>query len=154
MKFLNAVVKPCNAIEVSKILRYADERKIPVWIHGSGTALHGATRPKCKCIVLNTSRMSDIEFFEDYGYIECGAGVRVLELSKILENKGYFLPLIPGSRMVSTVGGGIAVNTSEHMVDSCFGKPIDYVLGLEVVLPNGEIIETGQKLYADPQALI
>lgn len=145
-----AVVKPANAREVSEILRYANEKRIPVWIHGSGTALHGAARPKRKCIVISTSRMSDVEIFEDHGYLECGPGVRILDLSIMLDKKGYFLPLMPGSRMIATVGGAIAVNTSGHLVDSCLGKPVDYVLGLEVVLPTGEIIETGTKAMRRP----
>ena len=148
-----AVVKPSSAEEVSEILKYANKHKIPVWVHGSGTALHGATRPKCRCIVLSTSRMKDVKIYEDHEYFECGPGVRVEELSDILEKRGYFLPLMPGSRPVATVGGGIAVNTSGHLVDSCIGKPSDYVLGLQVVLPTGEIIETGTKALRRPAGI-
>jgi len=147
------VVKPANAKEVSEVLKYANKNKVPVWVHGSGTALHGATRPKRNCIVLSTSRMTDVKIYEDRGYLECGPGIRVLDLSTMLDKRGYFLPLMPGSRMVATVGGGISVNTSGHLIDSCFGKPIDYVLGLEVVLPTGEIIETGTKALRRPSGL-
>jgi len=57
-----AVVKPSSEEEVSEILKYANKHKIPVWAYGSGAALHGATRPKCKCIVLSTSRRKMLKY--------------------------------------------------------------------------------------------
>ena len=83
--------------------------------------------------------------FEDFGFFECGPGCICESVAKEIERCGYFLPLAPGSRLIASMGGLIANNTSAHIVDASIGKPGDYVLGLEVILPNGEIIETGTK---------
>jgi len=82
---------------------------------------------------------------KDYGFVEFGPGHRVLFIKEQLEKEGYFLPLVPGSIRVASIGGIISNNTSAHAVDSCLGKPRDYILGLEVVLPTGEVLETGTK---------
>lgn len=141
-----AVVKPKSAQEVSQILKYANEAKIPVAIHGSGTSFIFSSRPKRKdSIVLSTSRFNSVELFENDGYVEVGAGVITYDLEQFLLRHGYMLPINTGSKLVSTVGGAFAVNTIGHMVDACAGKPADHALGLEVVLPTGEIIETGTK---------
>jgi len=141
-----AVVKPKSSQEVSQILQYANENKIPVAIHGSGTSFIFSSRPKKKgSIVLSTSEFNTVEFFEEDGYVEVGAGVTTYELELSLLQRGYMLPISTGSKLVSTIGGAFAVNTIGHMVDACAGKPADHALGLEVVLPTGEIIETGTK---------
>jgi glycolate oxidase len=89
--------------------------------------------------------MNDIEIFEDFGFFECGPGCICESVAKEIESRGYFLPIAPGSRLIASMGGLIANNTSAHVVDASIGKPGDYVLGVEVVLPDGEIIETGTK---------
>lgn len=139
------VVRPGSTKEVSTLMQYADSRKIPVYVRGSGTSLHGASSYRHKGIVLNVSRLTHLNVMQEDGFMELGPGHRVLHVKEELEKKGYFLPLVPGSIRVASVGGLICNNTSAHAVDSCIGKPRDYVLGLEAVLPNGEIIETGTK---------
>jgi len=147
------VVKPGNTEEVASILKLANEKKIPVVIHGSGTALHGNTRPKRKGILLNTSRLNNFKINEDYMYFTCGPGAVCIDVMNALESEGYFLPLYPGSLLSATMGGLVAINTIGHMVDSCFGKPINHVLALEVVLPNGEIIKTGSDSLRKPAGI-
>lgn len=147
------VVKPGNTEEVSLILKYANEKKIPVVIHGSGTALHGNTRPKRKGILLNTSRLNQFEIDEDYMYFTCGPGAVCADVMNTLENEGYFLPIYPGSLLTATMGGLVAINTIGHMVDSCYGKPINHVLALEVVLPTGEIIKAGSDSLRRPAGI-
>ena len=140
-----AIVMPKSKNEVSEILKYASRMKIPVFVRGSGTSFTGASRYHIPGIVINTHRMNDIEIFEDYGFFECGPGCICESVAKEIETRGYFLPFAPGSRLIASMGGLIANNTSAHIVDASIGKPGDYVLGLEVVLPTGEIIETGTK---------
>lgn len=144
------VVMPSGAEEISEILRYANTIDIPVYIRGSGTSFTGASRPHMPGIVINTRRLNEIEILEDYGYFECGAGCRVAEVSEELDKRGYFLPVVPGSRRVASMGGIMANNTSGHVIDASIGKPADYVLGLQAVLPTGEIIETGTKGLRKP----
>ncbi len=138
-----SVVLPGSKEEVSEIFRYANKNTIPVFIRGSGTQLNGASRPHTPGIVILTRRMNRIEVLEDSCYFECECGARCGDVTKTLEKSGYFLPLYPGSRVIASMGGLISNNTSGHLTDPRTGKPGDYVLGLEVVLPTGEIIETG-----------
>jgi len=141
-----AVVRPTTAQEVSKVLRYANEHKVPVYIHGSGTSFKGSAKPKREnSIILSTSRLNSFEMFEDDLYFEVGAGVNQLDLELMLLERGYMLPMNIGSKFGATIGGAIAINTIGHMVDICLGKIIDHVMGVEAVLPSGEIIETGTK---------
>jgi len=147
------VVKPANTQEVSQILKYANEHRIPVVVHGSGTSLIGNARPKRKGIVLSMSRINHIYVDEDYMYLKCGAGARCIDVKNELEKRGYFLPMYPGSLLSATIGGLIATNTIGHMVDSVYGRPINYVLGLEVVLPTGEILKTGTDSLRRPAGI-
>jgi len=139
------VVRPGSAEEVGKVMEYANSKKIPVFVRGSGTSLQGAARFHHKGIVLNVSRLTHLNIMKEYGFVEFGPGHRVLHVKEELEKEGYFLPLVPGSIRVASIGGIISNNTSAHAIDSCLGKPRDYVLGLEVVLPTGEILETGTR---------
>jgi len=138
-----AVVRPSNSQEISKILKYANEKLMPVHIHGSGTSLVGLARPKTNCILLDTARMKEITVYPERSYFEAGPGAHLAQVRKVLAQHKAMLPVFPGSELVATIGGTIAVNTSAHGVDAALGKPGDYVLGLEVVLPTGEIIHTG-----------
>ena len=139
------VVRPSSTEEVSKLMEYANSQKIPVFVRGSGTSLQGASRYRHKGIVLNVSRLTHLNIMKEYGFVEFGPGHRVLYVKEQLEKEGYFLPLVPGSIRVASIGGIISNNTSAHAIDACLGKPRDYVLGLEVVLPTGEVLETGTK---------
>jgi len=148
------VVKPTSAQEVSAVVKYANEEKIPIYIHGAGTAFKGSTRPKRPgSILLTTQGLVSIEIDEDDMYFEAGSGVNQYELEKLLQRHGYMLPMNIGSKFSSTLGGAVAVNTVGHMVDICLGKIIDYVMGIEVVLPNGEIIETGTRSIRRPAGI-
>jgi glycolate oxidase len=148
-----AVVRPANSQEVSWILRYANEKLIPVHVHGSGTSLVGLSRPKAKGIVLDTGRMKAIRIYPERGYFEVEPGMHVAEVKKALAKHRAMLPVFPGSELVATIGGTIAVNTSAHGVDAALGKPGDFILGLEVVLPTGEVIQTGTESTRRPAGI-
>mgnify|MGYP000645614422 CR=1 FL=1 len=144
------VVRPGNAEEISRVLRYANEKLIPVHVRGSGTSLVGLARPKTNCILLDLRRIRDIKVYPERGYFEAGAGARLWEIRKILANYDCILPIYPGSERIATIGGAVASNTSAHAVDAALAKPGDFVLGLEVVLPTGEIINTGTESTRRP----
>lgn len=139
----HVVVLPNNKEEISEILKYANGKKIPVFVRCSGTQLNGPSRPHTPGIVLNTKRMNSFEIIEEGGYFECEPGVRCKDMADALKTKGYYLPVYPGSQVIASMGGLISNNTSGHLTDPYTGKPGDYVHGLDVVLPTGEIIETG-----------
>lgn len=148
-----AVVRPGNTEEVAAVLGYATEKKIPVHTHGSGTSLVGLGRPKTNCIVLDTARMQDLAVFPERGYFEVGPGMHIGKLRKALAPYNALLPVFPGSEPVATIGGSISVNTSAHAVDASIFKPGDYVLGLDVVLPTGEILHTGTESTRKPAGI-
>jgi glycolate oxidase len=148
-----AVVRPADSREVSAVLRYANQRAIPVHTHGSGTSLVGLGRPKTNAIVLDTGRMQKLEIFPERGYFEVEAGMHIGKLRKALAPHKALLPIFPGSEPVATIGGSVAVNTSAHAVDASLCKPGDYVLGLEVVLASGEILNTGTESTRKPAGI-
>jgi len=149
-----AVVKPRSTQEVSKVVKYANERRMPIYIHGAGTAFKGSPRPKrAGSIILSTQRLTSFEMYEDDLYFEVGAGVNQLDLEQTLLKRGYMLPMNVGSKYSATMGGAVATNTIGHMVDICLGKLIDFVMGVEVVLPNGEIFETGTRSIRRPAGI-
>ena len=148
-----AVVRPADSTEVSQVLRYANQKGIPVHTHGSGTSLVGLGRPKTNGIVLDMGRMKGLDVFPERGYFEVGAGVHVGKLRQALEPYHALLPAFPGSELIATIGGLISVNTSAHAVDATLFKPGDYVLGMEVVLPTGEILETGTESPRRPAGI-
>ncbi len=145
-----AVARPANAAQVAQVLKYANQKKLPVHIHGSGTSLVGLARPKARGIVLDTARLQMLDIYPERAYFEAGAGVHLAKVRAALTPHKALLPIFPGSELVATIGGSISVNTSAHAVDSALGKPGDYVLGLEVVLPTGEIIQTGTESLRRP----
>ena len=141
-----AVVRPESVKQVSKFLEYANRYKIPVYVRGAGTAFKGSSRPKREdSIILSMERFTSFEMHEEDMYFEVGAGVVQLDLERMLVERGYMLPMNVGSKFSGTIGGAVAINTIGHMVDICLGKIIDHVMGVEAVLPNGGIIETGTR---------
>jgi glycolate oxidase len=101
------VVKPTTAEGVAKTLRYANERKIPVYIHGAGTAFKGSPKPKRPgSILLSTQGLSSVEPHEEDLYYELGAGVNLYELEKVLQKRGFMLPMHIGSKFSSTIRRG------------------------------------------------
>ena len=140
-----AIVLPKTAEEISEILRVANEFPVPVYIRGSGTSLAGASRYKHPGVVISTHRMDGIKFYEDYGYAECEPGCVCYDTMQAFEAHGAFLPVAPGSKLIASMGGLVANNTSAHIIDASIGKFSDYILGVQAVLPTGEIVETGTK---------
>ena len=140
-----AVVRPGSAEEISEILKLANEHQFPVFPRGSGTSFTGSGRPAHRGLVVNLNRLNHINIIPEYGFMECGPGATVDKVNQVLEQAGYFLPVYPGSRLVASMGGVISNNTSGHIIDACIGKPADYVLGVDAVLPTGEIVEAGTK---------
>ncbi len=136
------VVAPKDAKEVSAVLKIANYYKIPVTTWGAGGGTQGGALPVCGGIVLDTKRMNKIYDVNEKGmYIECGTGAIYKHIEWAANEKGYATMHYPSSLTCSTVGGflahrGIGVSSTKY------GKIDDMVLQMEVVLPNGDIIET------------
>ncbi|MCQ5375120.1 MAG: FAD-binding oxidoreductase [Methanomassiliicoccales archaeon] len=141
----DVVVQPRTTEQVSRILRFANENRIPVLARGGGTGLCGSAVPIKGGIVMDMTKMNQIKEIrvEDL-YCVVGPGVIYDKLNEALAPYGFFFPPTPGSGEACTIGGMVATNAS-GMRAIKYGATRDYVLGLEVVLANGEVIRTGTR---------
>ena len=145
----DAVVSPRNAEEVSEILKICNQYGVPIVPRGSGTNLCAGTCPTEGGVVLLFKHMNKIlEIDEENLTITVQPGVITLDLINAIEEKGLFYPPDPSSMKISTIGGNINEN-SGGLRGLKYGVTRDYVIGLEAVLPNGDIITTGGKLAKD-----
>ena len=134
---------PTTRDEVSKILSLANEHRIPVTPRGAGTGLAGAAVPNQGGLVLDLCRMNkilEIRIADRLAIVQPGAVYADLE--RALSRYGYFFPPDPASSSVCTLGGNVATNAG-GMRGAKYGVTKDYVMGLEVVLPNGRTMRTG-----------
>jgi len=139
----DVVVWPSSTGEVSAILRLANERGVPVVPWSGGSSLEGNPIPVQGGILLAMYRMNKIvEIREDDLQVVAQPGVVYDKLNAQLRRLGMFFPPAPGSSDVATIGGMVSNNAS-GMRAFKYGVTRDYVLKLEVVLPNGEIITVG-----------
>lgn len=144
-KMPDIVVQAISAGEVSKVMKYAYENNIPVTPRGSGTGLVGAAVPLKGGIVIDLSRMNRmLELDEENLTLTLEPGVLLMEISKYVEEFDLFYPPDPGEKS-ATIGGNISTNAG-GMRAVKYGVTRDYVRGLEVVLPNGDIVELGGKV--------
>ncbi|NBG87745.1 FAD-binding oxidoreductase [Isachenkonia alkalipeptolytica] len=139
------LVEPISTEETSKIMEYAYEQNIPVTPRGQGTGLVGSAVALYGGIMLNMSRMNNIlELDEENLTVTVEPGVLLMELSKFVESNDLFYPPDPGEKS-ATLAGNINTNAG-GMRAVKYGVTRDYVRGLELVLPNGEIMEVGGKI--------
>lgn len=140
-----ALVDVLSTDEVSKIMTYAYENNIPVVARGSGTGLVGASVPIYGGIMLNMCGMNKIlELDEENLTLTVEPGVLLMEISKYVEERDFFYPPDPGEKS-ATIAGNINTNAG-GMRAVKYGVTRDYIRGLEVVLPNGSIINLGAKV--------
>jgi glycolate oxidase len=143
------VILPVNVEEISRIIRYAREHKVPVVTRGSGTGLSGGSVPVPDCIVLCLVKMDRILELDTKNLtVFCEAGVITQRIADAADSAGLLYPPDPGSIRVSTIGGNVAENAG-GLRGLKYGITRDYVMGLEVVLASGEIIWLGNKCVKD-----
>lgn len=139
------VVKPANTEEVAEVVKVASEEEINIIPRGAGTNLSGGTIPIENSVVVVLTRMNKIlEIDEENLTATVEAGAITEELCNRVEEKELLFPPDPGSMSVSTIGGNIA-ECAGGLRGLKYGVTKDYVMGLEIVLPNGKIIEIGGK---------
>ena len=141
----DVVVMPSTTEEVSAIVKLANHHKIPVVARGGGTGLSGHAVPVKGGIVLSTRRMTRIidVRVEDL-YVRVQPGIINDDLNKVLMERSFYFPPTPGSGKVATIGGMVANNAS-GMRAIKYGATRDYVMGMEVVLPTGDIAHFGTR---------
>ena len=144
-KMPDIVIQAITTDEVSKVMKYAYENNIPVTPRGSGTGLVGAAVPLKGGIVIDLSRMNKmLELDEENLTLTLESGVLLMDIGKYVEESDLFYPPDPGEKS-ATIGGNISTNAG-GMRAVKYGVTRDYVRGLEVVLPNGEVVELGGKV--------
>jgi glycolate oxidase len=140
-----AAIWPTSSEQVSRILAMANKHCFAVIPRGAGTGMAGAAVPFRGGLVLDLCRMNkilDIKIVDRLAVVQ--PGVVYADLQKALESHGFFFPPDPASGSVCTIGGNVATNAG-GMKGAKYGVTKDYVLGLEVVLPDGRIMKTGSK---------
>lgn len=140
-----AVARPVSTREVAAILRLANRELFPVVPRGAGSGMSGGSVPVKGGLVLSLERMNRIlEIDEDDRIAVVEPGVVTGDLQREVESRGLFYPPDPASHQFSTMGGNVA-ECAGGLRAVKYGVTRDYVLGLEVVLPTGEIINTGAR---------
>ncbi len=146
------VVKPADNKEISAILKLANSEKIPVFVRGGGTGLCGGAVPTKDGILLSMERLDKIEELDkDNLMLVAQAGVTFGQMLQVVEGAGLFFPPHPGDEGAQ-LGGLVALNAGGSRAVK-YGIIRNFVKGLEVVLPSGEIITLGGKLLKNNQGL-
>ncbi len=141
----DAAVWPVNTEQVSAIMKLANREMFPVVPRGAGTSLAGLAVPQQGGVVLDFGRMDKIiEINIEDRLVVVQPGVVYDDLARALSPYGFFFPPDPASASVCTLGGNVATNAG-GIKGAKYGTTKDYVLALEVVLPDGRILHTGSK---------
>ncbi|KAI5864633.1 D-lactate dehydrogenase 2 mitochondrial precursor [Durotheca rogersii] len=140
------VLKPASTEQVSKILKYCNENVLAVVPQGGNTGLVGGSVPVFDEIVVSTSRMNQIRFFDDVsGVLVADAGVILEVADQFLAEKGYIFPLDLGAKGSCHIGGNVSTNAGGLRLLR-YGSLHGSVLGVEAVLPDGTILDDLSRL--------
>jgi len=141
----DAIVFPGSAEEIALIMKTANEYKMPVIPRGAGTGLSGGSVPVKNGLVLNLCRLNRIlEINQKDYYAVVESGVITQTLNDAVAKLGLMYPPDPSSMKTSTIGGNVAENAG-GLRGLKYGVTKDYVMGMEVVTPTGEILKTGTR---------
>jgi glycolate oxidase len=144
-----AVVFPKTTAEVAACVKLAAENRIPVVTRGSGTGLSGGSVPQDGCLVICLVRMDAILEVDPRNLtLTAQPGAITLKIDEAAETHGLFYPPDPGSMKISTIGGNVAEN-SGGLRGLKYGVTRNYIMGLEVVLPDASIVRLGNKCVKD-----
>lgn len=137
------VLQPITTSEVSSIMKYCNEHGIPVTPRGAGTGLSGGALPVHGGVSLDMKRFNKILHVDKRNFqVTTEPGVITQELQEHLKAEGLFYPPDPASKGSCFIGGNVSENSGGPRAVK-YGVVKDYVLNIEMVLPNGEVIWTG-----------
>ena len=141
----DAVVRPLNSRQVSEILQLANEYMIPATPRGAGTSASGSPLAVAGGVILDMSSMNKILTVDvDNQSVTVEPGVVCDTLNDSIAKLGFFFPPDPASSPACTIGGMVNTNAAGNRTIK-YGSTREWVLWLEVVLPNGDVIQTGSK---------
>ncbi|WP_027416755.1 FAD-binding oxidoreductase [Aneurinibacillus terranovensis] len=139
----DVVIQTKNVEELAELVKFANREKVPVYPRGQATCLSGGPLPVKGGMVFDLSIMDDVlEINEEDLIAIVSPGVLTSDIHKAAEQKGLMYPPDPSSSHVSTIGGNLAENSGGPR-GLKYGVTKDYVIGLEIITPQGEIIQTG-----------
>ncbi len=139
------VVWPTQTEQISRIMKIASRERIPVYPRGSGSGMSGGALPVRGGILMSLERMNEIvEIDVDNRTVTAQPGVFLGALKQAVQAKGLFYPPDPASARVASLGGTLAEGAGGL---NCvkYGTTKDYVLAVEAVLPDGEIVHLGSR---------
>lgn len=143
------LLRPQTTQEVSKILSYCNSRNLAVNPQGGNTGLVGGSVPVYDEIILSTSLMNNIRSFDNVsGILTCQAGCVLENLSLYLEERDHIMPLDLGAKGSCQIGGNVATNAGGLRLLR-YGSLHGTVLGLEVVLADGQVLDCLSTLRKD-----
>ena len=143
------VVLPGSTAEISAVVKFAGEYGRAIVTRGSGTGLSGGSVPSEGCIILCLTRLDKILSVDAANLtVRAQCGVITAAIDAAVQQHGLFYPPDPGSMKISTIGGNVAEN-SGGLRGLKYGVTRDYVMGLEVVLPDGRIAQFGNACVKD-----
>jgi len=136
----SAVISPASAAQIQEIIRCAGEYKVPITPFGGGSGVLGGAIPLNGSIILNLQRMNRFLNLDEASLVaELEAGIMGANLELELNRRGYSAGNIPQSLYCSTLGGWISTRAAGQF-STKYGKIEDMVLGMEVVLPDGNLL--------------
>jgi glycolate oxidase len=139
----DVLLLPRSTAQLSAVLAALDRRGVAFVPRGAGTGLSGGCLPLNAPAMICTSKMNRIEEIDfDNRRVVAESGVVNLHVTNAVKSKGYFYAPDPSSQVACTIGGNIAENSGgPHTLK--YGVTTNHVLGLELVLPDGEVVELG-----------
>jgi len=138
----DVIVRPGNAQEVSKVLKIANYYKIPVHTWGGGSGSQGGALPMAGGMLLDTKRMNRLIDIDEYSYtITAETGMIFQLLEWYANEKGFSIMHLPSCLTCGTIGGALA-HRGVGITSTKYGKIDDQCVSMEVVLPNGDIVNT------------
>jgi len=144
------VLFPQSAEAVSEIVKIANAHKIPLLGRGAGTGLSGGSVAVAGGLMVSFARMKrilEIDLENERAVVE--PGVVNLDLTAAVQGDGYFFAPDPSSQKACTIGGNVAENAGgPHTL--AYGVTVNHVLGMQMVLPDGRIVETGAGGFDSP----
>lgn len=139
----DAVVWPADTSQIAEIVRVCRRHGVPLIPYGAGSGVCGGAVPIRGGIVMDVKRMNRFLSVNDYDLtVTAEAGINGMHLEEELVDRGYTLGHFPSSILCSTLGGWLAAR-SAGQYSSRYGKIEDMVVSMEVVLPDGTVVETG-----------
>lgn len=144
-----AIIFPESKEQISEVVKLANHEKFNIVPRGSGTGLSGGSIPVENSVVIVMTRWNKILEIDTKNLTATvQPGVVTAKLQKEVENIGLFYPPDPASMNVCTIGGNVA-NNAGGLHGLKYGVTKNYILGIEMILPNGELLKTGGKNMKD-----